>query len=247
MQETLHGVLLGTTRYTEDTLIVNLYTLERGGMSLTARTGGSRTRQNLRRVLAQVPAEIEVEIEAKPKGYALLRQARQVRPYRSLPYDPCKRAVAMYMAEFAARVLAQEGANPALYGYLSQALQWLDSELPSQAAANAHILLLTGLTARLGIAPSMEGYKEGMEFDLQEGCFVPPAAGPTLHRVDARQAAVLHLLCTRIGPRSLHLLTMNRKQRAECMELIARYYALHVPGFRPEGLKSEAVLKELLY
>lgn len=247
MQETLHGVLLGTTRYTEDTLIVHLYTLERGGMSLTARTGGSRTRQNLRRVLAQVPAELEVEVELKPKGFALLRQARQVRPYRSLPYDPCKRAVAMYVAEFAAHLLSHEGADASLYYYLCEALEWLDGNLRPQATANFHILVLTGLTARLGIAPSMEGYCEGMLFDLQEGCFVPPKAGQSLHRLDARQAAVLHLMCTRIGPRSLHLLAMNRRERAECMQVIANYYMLHVPGFQPDRLKSEAVLRELLY
>ena len=247
MQSTLHAVLLSTTRYTEDTLIVHLYTRERGAMCLTARTAGSRSSQNLRRVLAQVPATLEVEVELRPKGMARLRQARQLQPYTSLPYDPRKRAVAMYVAEVADRLLHSEGADASLYAYLQEALRWLDATHRAQAVANFHILVLTGLTARLGIAPSMEGYRKGMHFDLQEARFVEPEAGTGPYRLDAAQAAVLHLMCTRMGLRSLHLLALNRCERARCMRVIERYYMLHVPGFRPEALKSEAVLKELLY
>lgn len=245
MQETLHGVLLGTLKYTEDTLIAHLYTLEKGWMSLTARVGGSRTRSQLRRLLAQAPALLEVEADIKPRGYASLRQARQTWLYQSLPYDPCKRAVAVCVAEFAGSLLRTEGQNPPLYHYLCEAFQWLDTLSRPQAVANFHIMVLLGLTARLGIAPSMEGYRPGMAFDLQEARFIEPSLQPSPTRLDPPQAAVLYLMCTRMGPRTLHLFAMNREQRAACMRLLSRYYAIHIPGFQPDRLKAQAVLKEL--
>lgn len=244
MVETIHGVLLGTTKYKDDTLIADLFTLEAGRLSLSARIGGTGNGNRLRRTLAQAPAVLEIEADLRPHGHGRMRQAVQSVLYSTLPYDPMKRAVAMYVARFAAKALMGEGTNPALYDYLVQSLRWLDTNPRPEATANFHIMVLMGMTTRMGIGPRLEGYEAGCHFDLSEAEFVS-AETATPHTLDSRQAALLHLLGTHMGPRTLHLFRLTRSQRAECLQALTTYYALHVPGFKAEALPAEAVLREL--
>ena len=47
----------------------------------------------------------------------------------------------------------------------------------------------------------------------------------------------------RMNYETMHLFAMSRTERNRCLEIILRYYRLHLPGF-PE-LKSPDVLREL--
>ena len=97
------------------------------------------------------------------------------------------------------------------------------------------------LTRFLGFYPNLVGYAPGDFFDLRSGGF---CHSQPLHTDCLRQAdAALVGLMMRMDYATMHLFRLSRGERNRMVEVIIRYYRIHLPGF-PEP-RSLAVLREL--
>ena len=240
MTENFTGIVLRTLKYSDNLMIADIFTETRGRLSFLVPVSRSKS-SKVKSVLFQ-PLSMLSFSAAYRQGGKLVRLS-EVRPfvlYSSIPYDPCKSAVALYLAEFLTRALREESDNAAIFTFLEYSLRWLDEA--DEGFANFHILFLLRLTRFLGIAPNLEqavaasGY-----FDLSAGCFVgvQPLHGNFL---TATQAADFFALF-HCDYDEMSRFAMSRKLRWEFLDVIQRYYRLHIPDF-PE-LRSAEVLKEL--
>ena len=143
----------------------------------------------------------------------------------------------MFLCEFLVYATKSEQRNTPLYNYIEIGLRWLDGALDNYS--NFHIVFMAHLTLFLGFYPNLED--EGKFFDLQSGCFVEVRP---FHQnyLDEEESMRLRKLLRMDYP-TMHLFVMSRQQRQRCIEVILRFYQLHVPDF-PE-LKSLDVLREL--
>ena len=221
-------------------MIADIFTETRGRLSFLVPV--SRNKNNkVRSVLFQPLSILSFNAAYKPGGKMV--RLSEVRPYvlySSIPYEPCKSAVALYLAEFLTRALREESDNAAIFAFLEYSLRWFDEATDS--FANFHLLFLMRLTRFLGIAPNLEDNVVGRGyFDLSAGCFVgvQPMHSDFLTSVQATDFFSL-LSCDYAD---VSRLAMSRKLRGEYLNVIQRYYRLHIPDF-PE-LKSAEVLKEL--
>lgn len=159
--------------------------------------------------------------------------------YKTLQYDPFKLSISFFVAEFLRYSTRNEPKNQSLYDYVRQSLEWLD--LVDGDFANYHLVLMMRIAQFLGFAPDLEGYRDGMLFDLRDGQFVSvhPMHKDVLGGVESAQFFNL----MRMSIANMHLFKLNKDQRNAILDRIIQYYRLHVPSF-PE-MKSVDVLREL--
>ena len=70
---------------------------------------------------------IEFEADYRPMSNLYrIKEAKSWHPFRTLPYDPYKSSIAMFLAEFLYRALREEAENGPLFAYLEHSIRWLD-------------------------------------------------------------------------------------------------------------------------
>lgn len=240
MLQKTRGVVLRTIKYSDNALIVDAYTELYGRASFVVRTARSK-RSLVRSSLFQPLALVELEADFRPHtSLYKVREVKLISPFRSLPFQPVKCAVAFFLAEFLCRAVRDEAENLPLFVYLLRSIEWFDA--CENRFANFHLVFLMQLSRYLGLQPNLDSYEEGDCFDLLGGCFVstPPHAHSYYLKPD--EASRFRQL-SRMSFVNMHLFTMNRDERMRCLQLICDYYRLHLPDF-PE-LKSLSVLHDL--
>lgn len=233
------AIVLRTFRYNDESLITHLLTEQGGCVGMLVRISRSK-RTAVRHSLFQPLAVLQVEWDERPHADLQRPKAAQaVLPFVSLPYDPHKSAMALFLADFLYYALRNEPASRSIFEYVASSIEWLDA--CNEGFANFHLVFLMRLTRFLGFMPNVEGMKEGEWFDLRTADFVAeqPLHNDTL--TPAYAILIPKLLRLRYG--TMRLFRFRGTERSQLLSYINLYYRLHLPDF-PE-LKSLSVLKEL--
>lgn len=240
MQEKTSAIVLHCLKYNDTSHIVHVYTEASGRCSYIIKVSSGK-KSGIRASLFHPLALVELETEGK--NSAQLRRITEVHllhPLHSLPVDPFKSAIALFLGEFLSHALREEGANRPLFAYLTHSIRWLDS-CEGRSIANFHLVFLMRISRFLGVYPNLDGYLMGDSFDMLNACFCrrPPVHGHFLH---PEETAIIPTLM-RMNYETMHLFSFNRLQRLRCLEVLNDFYRLHIPGF-PQ-LRSLEVLQEL--
>jgi DNA repair protein RecO (recombination protein O) len=183
---------------------------------------------------------LEIETDIRPKlQLQKLNDVRLLTPFASIPFEPDKLAISLFVAEFLYYALRSEQRNELLYDYLEYSIMWLDGQQVN--FANFHIVFLLRLTRFLGFYPNMDDYEDGDYFDLRESEFMrnPPVHRDFLHPEEAQKVQLM----MRMDFPTMHLFRMSHNDRNRLLEISIKYYRLHLPDF-PE-MKSIEVLQAL--
>ncbi|MCR4765839.1 MAG: DNA repair protein RecO C-terminal domain-containing protein [Bacteroidaceae bacterium] len=241
MLQRAKGIVLHTLKYKDNQLIAVLYTSQWGRMSFI--TSIPKTRKSgAKHLLLQPLAEVELEADIKPHATLFrVRSLQPVQPFASIPYDPIKSVITLFLQEFLYRAVREEGQpNEAFYTYLSHSVRWLD--MAERDYANFHLVFLLRVSRFLGLQPNIEHYFPGCYFDMLNAMFVP--AQPQAHSFYVAPPESSYLVnLMRLNYSNMYLFKMNRQERQRLLSLINDYYRLHLPDF-PE-LNSLSILKEV--
>lgn len=239
LQKTV-GIVLHAIKYNDTSNIVDIYTQYAGRASFIVTVPRSR-KAAVKSVLFQPLSMVEFEADFRPNARLYkIKEAKSFYPFSSIPYDPFKSAMALFLAEFLYRAVREETENRSLFAYLHHSIVWLDT--CGSGYANFHLVFLMRLSRFLGLYPNLEDYHAGDYFDLQNACFT--STRPQIHSfyvLPEESARLLQLM--RMNYETMHLFGMNRMERTRCLNIINDYYRLHLPDF--PILKSLAVLQEL--
>lgn len=231
--------MLRTLRYNDESLIAHLLTEQCGCVGMVVRMSRSR-RASVKHALFQPLAVLDVEwSEHKRSELQRPRSVQVAMPLSTLPYDPHKAAIALFLAEFLYYAVRSEPDTRAIFEYVVRSVEWLDT--CRDGFANFHLVFLLRLTRFLGFMPNVHEAHAGDWFDMRASCFVSerPLHADVLLPEDA--ALVPKLM--RMRYETMRLFRFNGDERSRLLERINYYYRLHLPEF-PE-LKSLAVLREL--
>ena len=233
------AIVIRSMKYGESKMIIDLLTQTEGRVSVIVNVPQS-SKGRVKKHFFQPMTILDVELDIRPK--AQLQKLRDVRiavPYISLTTDPRKLSVALFLAEFLYYATRGERDNPLLFGYISSGLQWLDT--CTEQFANFHLVFMMRLTRFIGFYPNIEDYHEGDYFDLRASCFCRFAPLHTDYLVPEDAMLIQPLM--RMKYESMHLFHLSHQQRNRMVEIILRYYQLHVPSFGE--LQSLDVVREL--
>lgn len=233
------AIVLHAIKYGETRLIVDMFTKVFGRQAFIVSIPKT-PKGKVKKQFFQPLTILEIETDIRPRQQLQkLHDVRLAAPFASIPFEPDKLAISLFVAEFLYYALRSEQRNELLYEYLENSIVWLDGQQSS--FANFHLVFLLRLTRFLGFYPNLDDYKDGDYFDLRESVFmpVPPVHRDFLHPEEAQKVQLM----MRMDFPTMHLFRMSRQERNRLLEVSLKYYRLHLPDF-PE-MKSIEVLQAL--
>ncbi|MCM1223310.1 MAG: recombination protein O N-terminal domain-containing protein [Lachnospiraceae bacterium] len=238
MESPVTCIALRTVKYSDKSSISTIWTREFGRMAVTTPSGSGREAQRRRAIMMPMCA-FEAIADVRPgKEIGRLKDVRPIGAGQIT--NPAAAAIAMFLADFLYAALKDSGPDRALSDFLIEMSAEL-KKTKGNALANFHLSFMYRLSVFLGIEPDMGTYAPGRFFDMREARFVKT---PPLHQhaLDPDRAQALHAL-SRLRPKSLRLMKLNRLQRNEMLDRILEYYTLHYA--RLSNLPSLAVVRDL--
>ena len=113
--EQSRGIVLHALRYGDNQIVVSVFTETCGTVSFMLRQPQSGKRNGPRAVMWQPLTLIDVTWEASRNSIQKPREWSLSLPWRSIPFNPHKAAIALFLGEFLFRALRNEAANPSLF------------------------------------------------------------------------------------------------------------------------------------
>ncbi len=239
MLQKLRGIVLHHINYGETSLILHLYTDQKGRISVII-PGARGKRKNKRISLFHNLSLLDLEVYYKPsRDLQQIKEARPVIPMAGLTGDPIKSTMALFLSEVLYRTLKEEEANPELFSFLENTLKYFD--LAEEGVANFHLFIMVHLSRFLGFFPVDNQQKDSDWFDLTAGQF--SSSPPEIHmRLDPAASSLLAKFM-RSNLEETNALKMNRHQRNDLLAGLLEFYKIHLQGMGE--IRSYAVLKDI--
>lgn len=235
------GIVLTTTKHSDEGQIVHILTEADGCRAFFVRTSKSK-RSSVKSRLLQPLSLMDIEWQQRSPTQDLLSiKTLSAYSWKTIPFDPTKSSIALFLAEFLHNALRSEPANEMLFRYIEQSLEWFDTCEDRHKLANFHLVFLLRMGQFLGFSPNLEGYKEGTFFDMQSSDFKTKRPEHD-NFLKPDEAALLPKLM-RMQFATMHLFRFSGAQRSLLLQFASDYYRLHVAGF--SQLKSLDVLREV--
>ncbi len=237
MISTTRAIVLTHLRYGDSNLIVHLYTEYMGRQTVFVK-GAFGKKSPARAVLFQPLHLIETDLHHRTnRQMQRISNVQMLFPFQSIPFDPVKNCIALFIAEILYKTLKEEETNPDLFDFLIHTIQTLD--LNKNGTANFHLMFLIHFSRYLGFYPNTDQSSENLWFDSQKGIF---AALPTISSPLMEYNQLLRQL---LGLSFEHLdhLQINHHQRNCLTEFLLNYYSMHLDSFGK--IKSFPVLRNV--
>lgn len=233
------AIVLHALKYGESQMIVDLFTRAMGRVSFFCNIPKT-SKGKIKKQLFQPLTILDVVFDYRPQAsLQRFRDLRLAKPFVSLPFDPVKLSISLFVAEFLNYATRDEQQNEPLYDYIEDSLLWLDNV--TEQYANFHLVFMMRLSRFIGFFPNLADDDCHQWFDLRNSVFTGTRpAHPDF--LEPSEAANITLLM-RMDYKNMHLFRLTLAERNRCVEIILHYYRLHVPGF-PE-MKSLPVLQTL--
>lgn len=232
------GIVFRTMKYGETSLIVDIYTEEKGMRSFIVSGVRSKT-SKMKAGLFQLMSILDILAYDKGDGkLARLKEVKLAKHYQNLPFDIVKSSIGLFMLEVSKNSILENEANPELFSFLEG--WYLSLDLLEGNISNTHLLFLVELSMYIGFMPN-PSRKEASYFDLREGQFMEQPQSAYFLDIQASLAFEKLLKSNR---HNIQDLGINSEQRRILLEALITYYRLHIEQFRP--LKTLEVLREIM-
>lgn len=239
MREKIQGIVLNVRRHNDSHDVVTMFTRRQGRVSFIS-SAGSSPRGRRRRALLQPLALISADLEFKAnRDLQLLKAFEAEEVLTDIYFNPIKRTIAIFLAEFLNRTLRTAAPDIPTYNLIEQCIRYLN--FSNRSCANYHIAVMMQLMVPMGIYPNVAEWYDGSCFDMVTGEFV--GNQPLYHTYISKEKAEYIPVLLRMTTLNCHLFKLNRAQRSEIISMLLKYYAVHIPG--ADRLNSPEILKEL--
>lgn len=234
------GIVFKSIKYSETSMIVDIYTEEKGLRKYII----SGVRSKRAKVSASLLQSMTlVDLVVYHRDDRELTRIKEIRPafiYQTIPFDVRRAAVGLFMIEVAQKAIRESEENRALFQFLFDSFCYLD--LTDQPVANLHLHFLLELTTFLGFMPGEICSADQPYFNLKDGVFVTYA--PThRHYLNQEESALLYQLIE-VAQQNCHRIPMNRATRRSLLHHLLTYYQLHIENF--PTINSHTILEEVM-
>jgi DNA repair protein RecO (recombination protein O) len=236
------GIVLKTLKYSETSLICDIWTEEKGLQAYifsgvrSAKSSSSSAKAGILQLMTLL------DMVTYHKETTSLHRVKEVKPsfvYRNIPFDMTRRSIGLFCTELAHKILREPEPHHELFEFLYNFYTFLDTtELP---VANLHLYFMIQLATFLGFAPQGEPTDTEKYFDMQEGYFTQTPVSQDLS-MDTETSRWLYLLYNASLLESAALPIKNNQRQLLLSKLIA-YFNIHIENL-PE-IHSHRILREL--
>lgn len=238
MLHRVQGIVLRTTKYTDNSLITVIYTNLFGlqtYMVIGVHGRTSKVKVNYFRGL------MVLEMIATKTEKQKLERITEVTGARSLTneFDFVKNTIALFLNELLYKTIQEEESNPNLYEFLINTFDILS--VKENGAANFHLAFLIKYTKYIGFYPT-ENYSESCKyFDLIEGLFLHEPPHHINYLDETLSKHIIELMTTKFE--TCEYVKITNTERKQLIAALLQYYKLH--NALINDLSSIAVLEQL--
>lgn len=233
------GIVLSSLRYSDSSVIARIYTQQKGLRSFMVRTGkGKNALPKLS--LLQPLSLVEISFsDDERKSLHTLRSIERESALHSIPFDPVKTCIALFVSEIIGRSIGEEETNTELFKFLKSSVLLLDDHEASPA--NFHLKFMVEFSRFLGFYPQPQ---EGIQpyFDLAEGEFT--ASEPIHPHIISEPLTSTFNQLLLVGMSSFETVKMTNDQRRVVVQKLIDFYRFHLDGMKE--ITSHKVLEEVL-
>ncbi|HMQ49627.1 MAG TPA: DNA repair protein RecO [Saprospiraceae bacterium] len=233
------GIVFRTTKYSETSIIADIFTEEkglRGYIVSGVRTPKSKISPSLLQLMSLV------EIVAYDREDKKLNRIQEIKPaylYSAIPFEVQRSAIGQFLIEVCSKAIREPEEQPDLFDFLFHSFVFLDQT--KEKLSNLHLAFLVELSAFLGFLPQGQWSKQTPCFDLREGLFCPFMKSQFI--MDENSSQVLSGLLSGHMSQS-HLLRLNRHERKRLLGYLLDYYHYHLENFAT--INAHHVLEQVL-
>lgn len=235
------GIIIRTKKYSESSIIADIYTEAKGLRSYIV-SGVRAKKSKFPPGLLQVMSLVDMVAYHRDDKQSMsrIKEIRAAHVFQRLPFEIARRSVGIFMAEITQRTIRESEENADLFQFLFDSFLFLDET--TQSVANVHLWFMINLSAHLGFMPGGELDEYNDFFDLKEGQFVPFGFDHT-YFLDEELSLILHNLI-QVPVEKVHEVDMSRIQRKLLVGHLLDFYALHIENL--PKIHSHAILEEVL-
>ncbi len=233
------GIVFRTIKYSESSIIADIYTEARGLQSYYI-NGIRSEKAKLKAGVFQAMSLLDMVAYAREdKSLNRIREARLAYAYQSIPFDVRKGAIVLFMAEVAQKTIREVEPNPELFSFLSDTLLFLDQA--RERFYNVHLWFLVRLSGYLGFLPGGDFLPQSPCFNLKEGAFCSrQPSDPWI--LDEEPSSQLYQFLELDCPQA-QTIPLTRNQRQHLLTRMLEYYRLHLEHL--PDIQSHLILHEI--
>ena len=168
-----------------------------------------------------------------------IKEARLHTAYHAIPFNVYKSSMVLFLAEILYKCLRTQEISPALYDFISHAMQILDKM--DTGTSNFHLVFLIKLSRHLGFYPNPTDAHGIHCFDLRDGIFRKAYPNHPCYMPEKYASILLDLLSVDFN--SMDRLPMNQTDRNVMVEHILEYYQLHQENLK--NVQSYKIFRKL--
>lgn len=234
------GIALHTTKFSETSLIVKIYT-ELFGLQSYVVKGIRKQNARIKPGLFQPLTLLDLVVYHKEKSSLQnLKEAAYSYNYQQIPFDIRKSSITLFLNELIFKTIHEEEPHPELFSFIYQSL--IDFDSATDNFMHFHLFFSLQLTRYLGCMPQLNYSEKNCFLNLREGTFLANAPEHSDFLDPSLSKIFFQLMIT--SDQFLTSLYISPEIRDKLLEMILIYFRLHVPGFRE--MKSHQILHTVL-
>jgi DNA repair protein RecO (recombination protein O) len=242
MLKTVQGIILRTVKYSESSVICEVYTLELGLRSYIM--GGVRqAKAKISYGLVRPMNWVEMVVyQRDEKELNRVKELKAAFVYKNIPYQLIRGSLGLFMTELVQKTIKEAEANEQLFTFLQESFELLDKLEGS--LANFHLSFLSKLAVQLGFMPDFGFWEEGVSnqyFDYVEAVFCEDTPVHTYFLRPEHNNALFFFLENPLE--NCSELAMNTAQRKSFLDSMLTFYRYHFEHFQ---INSHEILHQVL-
>jgi len=231
------GIVLRKTKYSDSSLIVDIFTELEGRKSFFLKGILGKTKTKIKNSYFQPLSQIFIKYNKREqKNINFLIECRVHKHCQSLYLDYRKSSIILFLNEILNMCIIEESANKELFFFLEKSLIWLDN---NDKISNFHILFILKLLKYLGIKPHLNSSKSRY-LSFQNGSFEEEKP-KGFHAEGESVKGIISLLGMKFD--NCFLLKVSQVKKHEIIKILLEYIEYHIDGFRKP--KSLHILHEV--
>jgi len=234
------AISIHTIRYSENSIIVYVYSESHGRLSIMVHSAFGKGKRAGNAVFFQPLNIVDLVFYKKEnQSIAKLKEVSQGLVTSTIPFDPIKRAIALFMGEVIYRTVKEEVANSTMFQFLVSSIQILD--VLRVGIANFHLVFLMQLTRQLGFFPGNQWSESHPFFDMKNGVFVQSEPLHPLFFSKSNSKMLNSIIQTSFE--NVDDIKLNHSQRNIIIRDLLSYYQVHLGSV--SDIKSLPVLSDV--
>ena len=232
------GIVFRSVKYSETSLILEVFTREKGMRSFIV-SGVRSSKSKNKASLYQHLNILDLVAYDKDNKLARIKECGIEYYYQRLSYDVVRSSIGLFLLEVCKNAIREKEENIEVFDFIYERLKLLDSDTP-QNFGLFPIKFLLELSQFIGFMPFNNYHSKNPYFDLYNGRFIPEMTEKYISSFEVSEQI------SAIDNASMDQLTtlkIRKDLRNQIIDDLIIYYRLHIEQFKE--LKTLEVLRTI--